>query len=184
MCYSNTYTIHAFCPKQGAIQGISAVTCHELSAVVSSVDVCTRCSWNPSASVPRTSSTRLGKDPLPLHCPVYFILRLYFPGFNIPVNMPDPIHTRSGSAGKHWPEAGRMIVAHWLTSGPDPFGQNLTQSARIKSDPGWFCTILPGTSVEERNRVWKWETGSGPVASCQKPGPLIPALACFRMRWI
>ena len=70
-----------------------------------------------------------------------------------PVNMPDLIRIRSGSAGKHWPEAGRMIVAHWLTSGPDPFGQNLTQSARIKSDPGWFCTILPGTSVEERNRV-------------------------------
>ena len=63
--------------------------------------------------------------------------------------MPDPIRIRSGSAGKHWPEAGRMILAHWLASGPDPFGQNLTQSARNKSDPGWFCTILSGTSVEE-----------------------------------
>ena len=53
--------------------------------------------------------------------------------------MPDPIRIRSGSAGKHWPEAGRMILAHWLVSGPDPFGQNLTQSARTQSDPGWFC---------------------------------------------
>ena len=89
--------------------------------------------------------------------------------------MPDPIRIRSGSAGKYWPEVGRMILAHWLASGPDPFGQNLTQSARTKSDPGSFCTILFGMSVEERNRVWKWETGSGPLASCQKQGPMIPA---------
>ena len=67
--------------------------------------------------------------------------------------MPDPIRIRYGSAGKHWPEAGLMILAHfahWLAFGPDPFGQNLTQSARTKSDPGWFCTILSGTSMEER----------------------------------
>ena len=50
--------------------------------------------------------------------------------------MPDPIRIRSGSAGKRWPEAGRMIPAHRLASGPDPFGQNLAQSARTKSDPG------------------------------------------------
>ena len=98
----------------------------------------------------------------------------------VPINMPDPIRIRSGLGGKHWPEAGRMISAHRLASGPDPFGQNLTQSARNKPDQGWFCTILSGTFVEKRNRVWKWETGSGPVASCQKPGPMIPAhrLAC------
>ena len=36
--------------------------------------------------------------------------------------MPDPIRIRSGSAGKPWPEAGRMILAHRLASGPDPFG--------------------------------------------------------------
>ena len=29
--------------------------------------------------------------------------------------------------------------------------------------------------MEERNRVQKWETGSGPVASCQKPGQMNPA---------
>ena len=33
--------------------------------------------------------------------------------------MPDSI--LSGSAGKHWLEAGRMILAHRLASGPDPF---------------------------------------------------------------
>ena len=42
--------------------------------------------------------------------------------YNTPVNMTDPIRIRSGSAGKHWPEAGRMILAHRLASGPDPFG--------------------------------------------------------------
>ena len=44
----------------------------------------------------------------------------------VPINMPDPIRIRSGLGGKHWPEAGRMISAHRLASGPDPFGQNLT----------------------------------------------------------
>ena len=46
-----------------------------------------------------------------------------------------------------------MILAHWLALGPEPFGQNLAQSARKKSDPGWFCTTLSGMSVEARNRV-------------------------------
>ena len=50
-----------------------------------------------------------------------------------------------------------------------------TQSARTKSDPGRFCIMLSTMFAEERNLVWKWETGSGPVASCQKPGPVIPA---------
>ena len=44
--------------------------------------------------------------------------------------MLDPIRVQSRSAGQHWPEAGRMILAHWLASGPDPFGQNLTQSPK------------------------------------------------------
>ena len=89
--------------------------------------------------------------------------------------MPDPIHIQSRSAGRHWPEVGWMIFAHCLTSGPDPFGQNLTQSANTKLDPSWFCTILSWMCVEEWNQVWKWETGSGLIASCQKPGPMIPA---------
>ena len=65
--------------------------------------------------------------------------------------MSDPIRIRSGSAGKHWPEAGRVILAHELASGPDPVGPNLIQSARTQSDPGWFCTMLSGTSVEDGN---------------------------------
>ena len=52
--------------------------------------------------------------------------------------MPDPICIRSGSGGRHWPETDRMILAYRIASGPDPFGQNLTQSARTKSDPGWI----------------------------------------------
>ena len=55
-----------------------------------------------------------------------------------------------GSIGQ---KRAQMILAHWLSSGPDPFGQNLAQSASTKSDPGWFCTILSGPSVEEWNRV-------------------------------
>ena len=89
--------------------------------------------------------------------------------------MSDPIRIRSGSGWKHWLEAGWMVLAHQLASRPDPFGQNLTQSARTKPDPGWFCTVLSGTSVEVWNWVWKWETGSGPVVSCRKPGQMIPA---------
>ena len=89
--------------------------------------------------------------------------------------MPDPIRIQSGLAWKHWPEAGWVILAHRLASRLDLFGQNQTQSAKTKSDPGWFCTILSGMPVEERNRVWKWETGSGPVASCRKPGLMIPS---------
>ena len=66
--------------------------------------------------------------------------------FRILVNMPDPFRIRSGSAWKRGPEAGRLILAHQFASGPDlfgqnldPFGQNLIQSAKTKSDQGWFC---------------------------------------------
>ena len=38
-------------------------------------------------------------------------------------------------------------------AGLDPFGQNLIQSARTKLDPGWFCTGLSGTYLEEWNQV-------------------------------
>ena len=75
----------------------------------------------------------------------------------IRVNMPDPICIWSGLAGKRWPEAGQMTHAPRLASSrPDPSGQNLTQSARTKSDLGWFCTIISWTSVEERNQVGNW----------------------------
>ena len=68
-------------------------------------------------------------------------LQLLFGGSNVgwldgqaaayPVNTPDPICIQS-SARKHWPEVGRMSLAHWLAFGPDPFSPNLTQSARTK----------------------------------------------------
>ena len=53
-----------------------------------------------------------------------------------------------------------MILAHWPASGPDPFGQNLTQSARTKSDPGWFSQCDPGclwknTTEYERGNWWQ-----------------------------
>ena len=38
-----------------------------------------------------------------------------------PVNMPDLIRIQFGSVQKRWPEAGLMILAHWLASGLDPF---------------------------------------------------------------
>ena len=66
-----------------------------------------------------------------------------------------------------------MILAHRLASGPDPFGQNLTQPELNLVHAG-FAQYYPG-------RLWKMgtesksgETGSGPVASCRKPGPMIP----------
>ena len=47
--------------------------------------------------------------------------------------------------GSNLDQLGRinqMSLAHRLASSsrPHPFGQNLTQSAGIKSDLGWFCT--------------------------------------------
>ena len=73
--------------------------------------------------------------------------------------MPDPIRIRSGLAGKDWSEAGWMILAHRLVSGPDPFGQKLIQT---KSDPGGFEQYDPG-------RLWMigTESESGKlVAGC------------------
>ena len=63
---------------------------------------------------------------------------------NPPVNMPDPIRIRAGSAGKHWPEAGRMIPAHRLASGPDPFG---LLPDRIPLAQTWH-------NQPELNRIW------------------------------
>ena len=85
------------------------------------------------------------------------------------------MRTRSRSAWKHWPEVDQMILAHQLASRPDLFSQNLTQSARTKSDPAWFCKIRSRLFVEEHNRVWKWETGSRLVAFCQKLGLMVLA---------
>ena len=67
-----------------------------------------------------------------------------------------------GSTSQKW--------AEWfLLTGllPDQVHLDKTwQSARTKLDLGWFCTILSGMSLEERDQVWKSETGSGPAAFC------------------
>ena len=109
------------------------------------------------------------------------------------VNMLDPVCMRYRSAQKRWPEAGLIIPAHWLASGPDSFGQNLTRSAKTKLDlcwlwmnewmkvyikgiknfhtkpcMFWLWKIWSGPSVEEYNWGWKLETGSWPLAFCQK----------------
>ena len=55
-------------------------------------------------------------------------------------------------AGKHWPEAGRMILAHRLASVPDPFGQNLTQPEQNRIRAG-FAQYYPGC-------LWKNGTDS------------------------
>ena len=104
------------------------------------------------------------------------ILKKFHEWFINLVNMPDPIRIRSGSAGMHWPEAGRMVLAQWLASGPDPFGQNLTQPARTKPDPGWFCTIL---SQYYPGHLWNngTESQSGKLVA----GQLRPARN--RARW-
>ena len=54
-------------------------------------------------------------------------------------------HTQSQKVG-NWqqadcilPEPSLMILAHWLASRPDAFGQNLTRPSRL--DPGLFCTL-------------------------------------------
>ena len=90
--------------------------------------------------------------------------------------MPDQIGIRSGSARKRWPETGLMIPAHRLVSGPDPFGQTLTgvSQNQIRSalvsvyDSGYLWRS--GTESQSKKK-----TGSGLVAFCQKPGPMIPA---------
>ena len=94
---------------------------------------------------------------------------------------------RSNASGsrptqKHWPEASPMILAHQLASGPGPFGPNLTQSARTKSDPGWFWTICQGhlwkNAVESDNGKLVagqlHSAGTGPSDSC--------TAACFQTR--
>ena len=46
-----------------------------------------------------------------------------------------------------------MILAHRLASGPDPFGQNLAQSAGTKPDQDWFAQCDP-------DRLWRDGTES------------------------
>ena len=65
----------------------------------------------------------------------------------------------------------------------------LTQSARTKLDPGWFCIILSRTSLEEWNQVWKSETRSGLAAFCHNRAQwflhngLFPDKTCLAKPW-
>ena len=111
-------------------------------------------------------------------------------GYNVaPVNMLDLICIRYGSAWKLWTEAGQVILIHWLASRPDPQGKTLTQSARTKSDLGWFCTIWSGS-------LWKngTESKSGKLVVGQlhlarnwgwwfMPTGLLPDQMCLAKHW-
>ena len=87
-----------------------------------------------------------------------------------PVNVPDLICIRSRTAQKHWPEVGRMFLAHRLASGPDPFDQNLTQSARTQLDLGWFYSVWSGlvllsmiwAGFTQYDLGWFYSVWSGP----------------------
>ena len=83
--------------------------------------------------------------------------------------MLDPIHIQSGSAQKR----ARWFLHAGLLLDYISIWQNLTQSAKTKLEPVWFCTIWSRPSVEEHNQVWKWETGSGLFVFCQKPCSVI-----------
>ena len=52
-----------------------------------------------------------------------------------------------------------MILVHWLASGPDPFGQNLTQSARTKLDLGWFFSCQWKNTAESETETGKLVVG-------------------------
>ena len=64
--------------------------------------------------------------------------------------MPVPIRIRSGSTRKHWPDPGRMILAHRLASRPDAFGQTLTRPFR--SDPGRMREV--GSGIYDLGPFW------------------------------
>ena len=93
--------------------------------------------------------------------------------------MPDPIRVRSRSAGRRWPEAGRMILgtpASFRTGSvfgpkPDTISQNYLN--RIRAG---FAQYYPGDvcgRTEPSLKVGK--LAAGRFASCHKPGQMIPA---------
>ena len=88
-----------------------------------------------------------------------------------PVNMLDLVCIWFGSAQKCCPEAGPIILAHQLASGPDLFGQNLIQSARTKSDLGWFCTVW-SRLIERTQPSLKAENWYQAICVRPEPGPM------------
>ena len=79
---------------------------------------------------------------------------------------PHPIRIGSEALARSGPDDSWTPACFWTGS----VWPNLTQSARIKSDPGRFCTICGRTQ-----QSLKWEIGSGPVVLYQKLGQMIPA---------
>ena len=73
------------------------------------------------------------------------------------------IRISSEALARSMPDSSWYLV-RCLASGPDLFSGK-PDTARTKLDPGWFCTVWSGLSVEECNRVWKWkcETGNRPI---------------------
>ena len=91
--------------------------------------------------------------------------------------MPDLTGIWSRLAGKHWPEAGPIIVGRQFVSGPDPFGQNLMQSARTKLD-------LAGFAQCDSGHLWKnvTKSESGVQPEFGTSGSCTPA--CFQIRCV
>ena len=70
-----------------------------------------------------------------------------------PVNMPDPIRIRSGSAWKYWPKAGRMIFANRIcfrTGSVWPKPDSQPELNRIRA----------GFAQYDSRRLWLIATGS------------------------
>ena len=84
-----------------------------------------------------------------------------------PVNMPDLIRIWSRLAQKHWPEAGPIILAHRLASGPDPSSiwskPDTVSQNQIKSRLVLHSMIR---AICGRNQQ-SFETGSRLMALCQ-----------------
>ena len=93
----------------------------------------------------------------------------------VPVNMLDLICIWSGSAGKHWPEAGRMILAQCLLQNQIRLAKTWHNQPKLNQIQAGFAQYYPGCLWKNGTKSESWKTGSGLVASCQKPGLMIPA---------
>ena len=82
-----------------------------------------------------------------------------------------------------------MMLAQRLTSGSDPFSQNLTQSARTNRIRAGFGQYDPGRLLKNTTEAESGEPGSGPVAFCQNWArwffhtDLLPDKLCFPKTW-
>ena len=81
--------------------------------------------------------------------------------------MPDPIRIRSGSAWKHWPEAGRMILAHRLAIRLAKTWHKEPELNRIRAG---FAQYYPG-------RLWK-------NGNELESGELVAGRLCPARNWV